>query len=157
MDALHLGYQYGSSNPQNGGMDCSGTVFYLLRQMGLKDVPRQADGFYHWVWSEKLFFAVNSASTNFDSFEWKLLQPGDLLFWTGTYDVKRNPPISHVMIYLGEDEVTGHRFMFGASENRRYREMRKSGVGVFDFELPKPGTSDSSSRFIGYARIPGLN
>ena len=154
MDGLHLGYQYGSADPQNGAMDCSGTVFYVLRQSGLKNVPRQADGFYRWVWDEKLFFAVNS--TNFDSFEWMQLHPGDLLFWTGTYDVKRNPPVSHVMIYLGEDETTGRRLMFGASENRRYGVARKSGVGVFDFDLPKPDASGTGSRFIGYARIPGL-
>lgn len=154
LDALKLGYVYGSADPKNGAMDCSGTIFYLLQQAGFKDVPRQADGFYRQAWEAGLFFAVNAAG--FDSFEWKHLRPGDLLFWTGTYDVKRDPPVSHVMLYLGEEEGTGRKLMFGASENRPYGHERKSGVGVFDFDLPKPEKSGTAARFIGYAHILGL-
>ncbi len=153
LDALKLGYVYGSADPKNGAMDCSGTMLYLLQQAGMKDLPRQADGFYRQAWEEGLFFAVNAAG--FDSFEWKQLRPGDLLFWTGTYDVKRDPPVSHVMLYLGEEEGTGRKLMFGASENRRYGKERKSGVGIFDFDLP-PAEKAGSARFIGYAHISGL-
>src|SRR6266436_1433644 len=36
----NLGYNYGSADPANGGMDCSGFVYYILRQNGFPDVPR---------------------------------------------------------------------------------------------------------------------
>jgi cell wall-associated NlpC family hydrolase len=44
LTTLDLGYKYGSSDPSAGGMDCSGTVWYLLQSGGLKDVPRDASG-----------------------------------------------------------------------------------------------------------------
>ncbi|HPA16114.1 MAG TPA: hypothetical protein PLU30_00105 [Verrucomicrobiae bacterium] len=45
-----LGYQYGSADPAAGAMDCSGTIFCLLREAGVADVPRQSDAIYRWVW-----------------------------------------------------------------------------------------------------------
>ena len=45
----NLNYKYGSADPANGGMDCSGFVYYVLRQIGLKDVPRDAREQYVWV------------------------------------------------------------------------------------------------------------
>jgi cell wall-associated NlpC family hydrolase len=155
---LGLSYQYGSSDPKNGGMDCSGTVYYLLNQAGLKDVPRDASEMYAWVWKQSRFQAVLSPHPG--SFEFDRLQPGDLLFWTGTYHVDRDPPITHVMIYLGTNRQTGRRVMLGASEGRRFNEKSRYGVSVFDFEMPRPRTSsagsDSESRFVGYGAIPGL-
>ena len=43
--------------------------------------------------------------------------------------------------------------MVGASDGRRYRGIKRNGVSVFDFVLPK---ADSRSVFVGYARVPGL-
>jgi peptidoglycan DL-endopeptidase CwlO len=158
LEEQKLSYQYGSADPSKGGMDCSGTVSYLLRDSGWKKVPRQSDAFYRWVWESGNFVAVNG--TTFESFEWKKLKPGDLLFWTGTYAVSkdRDPAISHVMIYLGLEEVTGRRLMFGASEGRRYQDKTRSGVGVFDFYLPVIGKTEGGRqpRFIGYGSVPGL-
>ena len=37
----NLTYTYGSTDPASGGMDCSGTIYYLLRQAGFTDVPRR--------------------------------------------------------------------------------------------------------------------
>lgn len=154
LDAAGLKYRFGSATPDQGGMDCSGTIHYLLKTSGWDGVPRQSDGFYRWSWQADTFHAVNGVS--FQSFEWQALKPGDLLFWTGTYSVdsRRDPPISHVMLYLGEEEGTGRKLMFGASENRPYKDTRKSGVGVFDLYLPNP--EKSSARFVGYGSIPGL-
>jgi len=151
----NLSYKYGSSDPTNGGMDCSGTVYFLLRDAGLKDVPRDASGMYQWVWQKSRFLAVTSPSL--DTFELAPLKPGDLLFWTGTYDVKRDPPVTHVMIYLGINRHTNRRVMVGASEGRRFNDKSMYGVSVFDFTLPRatPGT-ETQSRFIGYGAIPGL-
>ena len=151
----NLSYQYGSSDPAHGGMDCSGTVYFLLRDVGLKDVPRDASGMYKWVWQKSRFVAVTSSSM--DTFELAALKPGDLLFWTGTYDVQRDPPVTHVMIYLGINRHTNRRVMVGASEGRRFNDKSMYGVSVFDFTLPRAKAGESSSsRFIGYGAVPGL-
>src|SRR5439155_23309779 len=38
----NLGYSYGSADPKNGGMDCSGFIYYVLQQNGFPDVPRDS-------------------------------------------------------------------------------------------------------------------
>ena len=38
---LNLTYTYGSAEPSRRRMDCSGTIYYLLRSQGLKDVPQR--------------------------------------------------------------------------------------------------------------------
>jgi cell wall-associated NlpC family hydrolase len=151
---LDLAYHYGSSDPAGGGMDCSGTIYYLLHQAGVEDVPRDSSEMYRWVWTQGRFEAVVSSSL--DTFELEWLKPGDLLFWTGTYDVKRDPPVTHVMIYLGIDRHTGRRVMMGASEGRRFNGISRYGVSVFDFTIPTPSSSGMQSRFIGYGAVPGL-
>jgi hypothetical protein len=151
----NLSYKYGSSDPKEGGMDCSGTVYYLLMDAGIKSPPRDSGEMYQWVWTESRFYSVESS--RLDSFEFARLKPGDLLFWTGTYDVNRDPPVSHVMIYLGINRQTGRRVMVGASEGRRFNDVSRYGVSVFDLELPRHAPGDSgTSRFIGYGAIPGL-
>ena len=152
---LNLAYRYGSSDPKNGGMDCSGTVYYLLKQAGLDDVPRDASEMYKWVWTHSRFQAV--VSSNPATFELDGLQPGDLLFWTGTYHVDRDPPVTHVMIYLGHNRQNGHRVMLGASEGRTFENKARYGVSVFDFLLPRTTSSTTlPARFIGYGAVPGL-
>ncbi|MEM6822744.1 MAG: NlpC/P60 family protein [Verrucomicrobiota bacterium] len=149
---MGLFYQYGSADPNKGGLDCSGTIHHLLKdRMSLKNVPRQANYFYRWVWQSSEFHAVNSSQSQ--GFEWSKLKPGDLLFWSGTYDVKRDPPVTHVMIYLGTLKKDGRRVMFGASSGRRFENRPQHGVSVFDLHLPKP---TSKSRFLGYGSIPGF-
>jgi hypothetical protein len=161
----NLGYSYGSDDPANGGMDCSGTIYYLLTHAGLKDVPRDSVGMYEWVWKESVFHAV--VGTKEDTFELEKLRPGDLLFWTGTYQIDRDPPVTHVMIYLGINRLTGRRVMLGASDGRTFNGKSCYGVSVFDFQLPLPSTKSdlapqaqvqtpSTTRFIGYGAVPGL-
>jgi cell wall-associated NlpC family hydrolase len=96
---LGLSYRYGSDDPASGGMDCSGTVYHLLRDAGVDDPPRDSGEMYHWIWTQGRFQAV--VSSNPATFELARLRPGDLLFWADTYAVKRDPPVSHVMLYLG--------------------------------------------------------
>jgi len=147
----NLGYQYASADPAQGGMDCSGTIYYLLAEAGLKNVPRSSDAQYTWARKAGTFRAVLGSKP--DSFEFSELQPGDLLFWSGTYDIKRDIPITHTMIYLGKATSDGLPLMVGASDGRTYRGKKQFGVSVFDFRLP---ARESKSRFVGYARIPGL-
>src|SRR5450432_1415578 len=43
-----LTYTYGSDDPANGGMDCSGFTYYVLGKNGFVYVPRDASGQYCW-------------------------------------------------------------------------------------------------------------
>ena len=154
----NLGYTYGSADPKNGGMDCSGFIYYVLQQNGLPDVPRDSSQQYVWVRKAGNFNAV--LSRHEDSFELDALKPGDLLFWRGTYNIDRDPPITHAMIYLGREKRTKKRVMVGSSDGRTYEGKQRWGVSVFDFKLPPPPTSGDakiSPVFVGYGRIPGLS
>src|SRR2546423_94840 len=115
----NLDYTYGSADPSSGGMDCSGFVFYVLNQAGLHEVPRDSSQQYVWLRKAGTFRAVNSRHD--DTFELEELKPGDLLFWTGTYSIERDPPITHAMIYLGREKGTNQRVMVGASDGRTYK------------------------------------
>jgi len=154
----NLAYTYGSADPNSGGMDCSGFIYYVLTNAGYKDAPRQSSDQYLWVRKNSDFHAV--LSRNSDTFELKQLRPGDLMFWSGTYQVTRDVPITHVMIYLGTEKKTNQPVMVGASDGRSYNGERRFGVSVFDFKLPSgtPNKNDPdlTPRFEGYASIPGL-
>ncbi len=152
-----LRYQYGSADPANGGMDCSGTIYHVLKDSAFDDVPRTASAQYVWARKADEFEAVVSRQK--DSFELDDLRPGDLLFWTGTYSTDRDPPVTHSMIYLGRAKSDGKMLMFGASDGRSYRGTKQSGVSVFDFKIPqgKPKSYSPGARFVGYARIPGMD
>jgi cell wall-associated NlpC family hydrolase len=154
----NLGYAYGSADPVNGGLDCSGFIYYVLRQWGFADVPRDSSQQYVWVRKAGNFNAV--LSRHADTFELEALKPGDLLFWSGTYKIDRDPPITHTMIYLGREKGTKKRIMIGASDGRTYDGKQRFGVSVFDFKLPPPPNSNEaklSPVFVGYGRIPGLS
>jgi peptidoglycan DL-endopeptidase CwlO len=152
----NLGYTYGSADPKNGGMDCSGFIYYVLQQNGFPEVPRDSSQQYVWVRKAGDFDAVVSRKE--DSFELDDLKPGDLLFWRGTYNIDRDPPITHTMIYLGREKRTNKRVMVGSSDGRTYDGKQRWGVSVFDFKLPPPpksGDAKISPVFVGYGRIPG--
>ncbi len=152
-----LTYTYGSADPANGGMDCSGFVYFVLKQNGMVDVPRDSSQQYVWLRRAGKFEPVLSRKD--DSFELENLKPGDLLFWTGTYAIERDPPITHAMIYLGREKKTGQRVMVGASDGRTYQGQSRYGVSVFDFKIHGPEKTDDGKlrpTFIGYGHIPGL-
>jgi hypothetical protein len=152
-----LDYKYGSADPNSGGMDCSGFVYYVLTTAGVPDVPRDSSEQYAWLRKAGQFEAV--ISRHEDSFELANLKPGDLLFWTGTYQIERDPPITHAMIYLGREKGTNHRIMIGASDGRTYRGESRYGVSVFDFKISQPVETNEgrlSPTFVGYGHVPGL-
>ena len=148
-----LTYRFGSADPDLGGMDCSGTIYYLLRSQKRTEVPRQSNHIGQWVIDHSTWHGA-PADGQWSEAGLEALQPGDLLFWSGTYEhAPRELPISHVMLYLGRHRETGKRLMFGASDGRRYNGEARCGVSVFDFTLPRP---ESKARFFGYGRIPGI-
>jgi peptidoglycan DL-endopeptidase CwlO len=154
----NLAYTYGSADPASGGLDCSGFIYFVLGGAGFKDVPRQSSDQYLWVRKNGDFHSVLSRNAN--TFELEQLRLGDLMFWSGTYKVDRDVPITHVMIYLGKQKGTNKPIMVGASDGRSYNGERRFGVSVFDFKLPNgtPNKSDPDlvARFEGYSSIPGL-
>src|SRR5207302_6200260 len=97
-----IDYAYGGADPASGGMDCSGTIYFLLRSLGFRDVPRDSPGQYEWTRRAGAFNAVLSRSAG--SFEFQELLPGDLMFWSGTYQIEREVPVTHVMLYLGREK-----------------------------------------------------
>jgi cell wall-associated NlpC family hydrolase len=155
----NLGYKYGSADPANGGMDCSGFIYYVLSQSGIKDPPRDAREQYIWVRKAGNFQAVLGRSD--ETFELDALKPGDLLFWSGTYAIVRDPDITHTMIYLGREKGTNRRVMVGASDGRTYKGQSRFGVSVFDFKIARSASASKSEDkpgpiFVGYGRIPDL-
>lgn len=151
LSQMNLSYKFGSANPKNKGLDCSGTVYYLLHKQNIHHVPRQSDEQYDWVEDNGELRAVNNHQIN--SPEFSKLKPGDLLFWSGTYVTNRESPISHVMIYLGKTKK-GQRLMFGSTTGRSYLGNKRSGVDVFALKLPN---GKGPQRFEGYSCVPGLN
>lgn len=146
----NLTYLYGSADPKNRGMDCSGTIYYLLSSQGIKDVPRSSEAMYQWVKKSGHFHSVKNY--DFTSNDFAYLNPGDLLFWSGTYNTGNSNSMSHVMIYLGEN--SNHEpLMFGSSDGRTYQNKKMWGVSIFDFKLPR---KNDSAKFIGYSCIPTL-
>lgn len=66
---LNLTYLYGSADPKNHGMDCSGTIYYLLNSNGVKDVPRSADEMYKWVEKNKTLIKFMQMISNLQIFQ----------------------------------------------------------------------------------------
>lgn len=144
----HLTYLFGSANPNNGGMDCSGTIYYLLKKLNQVNVPRQSNELYRWVKAKGKLYPVKGH--RFEAHEFDHLKPGDLLFWSGTYATKRKSQITHVMLYLGKDE-SGQPLMFGSSNGGVYRGEKMWGVSVFEFKLYN---RKNAGKFVGYGCIP---
>jgi cell wall-associated NlpC family hydrolase len=153
LTAMNLTYTFGSSDPKNGGMDCSGTMFHLLESCGRSDAPRQSDEMCRWIMRASVLYRTENVEEPDDA-AFSALKPGDLLFWTGTYETAtpRHPPISHVMLYLGKRRSDGKPVVFGASDGRSYDGQHRCGVSVFDFAIPKRG---EKSAFYGYGPLPG--
>jgi len=142
-----LSYIYGSADPKNGGMDCSGTIHYLLSAK-LYAVPREADQQYLWIKKYGKLHVVNSH--RFTSPQFKYLKPGDLLFWSGTYKAKRAHNITHVMLYLGKSK-NGKSLMFGSNTKGSYKDSASHGVGIYEFDV---SSRRAKGRFVGYGCIP---
>ena len=81
-----LGTRYRSGGASPNGFDCSGFTMYLYAQLGYS-LPHSATAQY-----KNCGYAVAKSD----------LQPGDLVFFKGTYDT---PGVSHCGIYVGDGKM----------------------------------------------------
>ncbi len=149
-----LKYKFGSSEPQEGGFDCSGAMYYLLRKHGMQP-PRTSAEQFVWIKTAK---SGKAEMQNITSMEVMLenLKPGDLLFWSGTYVPTdgRKIEITHVAMYLGKEKKDGLPVMVSSTSGRSYRGKRCDGYGVYEFKIPQ---ASSRSKLVGYGTPPGLD
>lgn len=101
---LGMPYVWGSASPSNGGFDCSGFISYIYG-VGRQDVA----GYWN---------SVSKVSSP---------QPGDLVFFQGTY--KAGP--SHIGIYVGNDQMihAGDKGIAYASLSSSYNQKHFLGYG----------------------------
>lgn len=113
-----LEYVFGAqpSASEEGKYDCSSFVQRAARQAGLKNFPRSSRGQFALFSAAGRVWLDSSGKT-------PLLRPGDLIFFTGTFPHNHECPVSHVMIYAGQN------LMIGAQSN---------GVGYFRFHPSPP-------------------
>lgn len=149
-----LPYLFGGSAPKDGGFDCSGAMFYVLTEAGLEP-PRTSANLFLWLKDNLRLVEPGEAARSLDTPDFKDLQPGDLLFWGGTYAPSdgRKVNITHVALYLGHEKKDGNAVMINATDGRSYRGVKANGYGVYDFRLPREG---SKAVFMGYGTPPGI-
>lgn len=103
---LGLPYVWGSASPSNGGFDCSGFISYIFG-VGRQDVA----GYWN---------SVSKVSSP---------QPGDLVFFQGTY----KPGPSHIGIYVGNGQMihAGDKGIAYSSLSSSYNQKHFLGYGRF--------------------------
>lgn len=111
--ARYLGtpYVWGGYSPS--GFDCSGFVSYCLTNSGVRNTGRlTAQGLYD----------ICTPVSQSDA------QPGDLIFFTGTYDA--GVPVTHIGIYVGNGQMIhcGHPVQY-TSINSLYWQSHFYGFG----------------------------
>ena len=86
----HLGksYEMGAKGPD--AFDCSGFVSYVFTESGVKNIGTSA----HYIFKDHCKEISESE-----------LQPGDLIFFEGTYDTGDERNITHVGIYVGNGNM----------------------------------------------------
>lgn len=140
-----LPYKFGGDHPSEGGMDCSGTMQFMLTDIGFKDMPRTSYDQYSWLRKNRTLNHSKSIPNQMGGR--KGIKPGDLIFWGGTYDSGHK--VSHVMIYLGQGG-DGTHYMFGA-RGKSMRGLNGSGVDIFRLD------SGYQKGLIGFGSLPGVS
>jgi cell wall-associated NlpC family hydrolase len=137
-------YKTGAEDPKDG-MDCSGAVTYLLGLAGVTP-PRSSAEMHKWLAKTTTFVVVPADARDITHPVYEKLRPGDLVFWAHA-----DGRVSHVQLYLGREKSDARPVMIGASEGRSYRGQKRSGFGIVDFKVPKPG---SETRIVGFGPAP---
>ncbi len=139
-----LPYQFGGDHPTEGGMDCSGSMQFLLSDIGFKQMPRTSYNQYEWLRKNRTLHHTKTIPDQMGGR--KGIKPGDLIFWGGTYDSGHK--VSHVMIYLGQGN-DGTHYMFGA-RGKKKSGLNGSGVDIFELD------AGYQKSLIGFGSLPGV-
>jgi cell wall-associated NlpC family hydrolase len=121
-------------------MDCSNTARYLYKVTTGIQLPRTASDQYYYLHLQGKAWDVPQgidgwADTNFLRHN---LKPGDLLFWENTYRPERQPPITHVMVFLGTNDK-GQWIMAGSQTSRGGEHNRRNGgPDIYVFRPSQP-------------------
>jgi cell wall-associated NlpC family hydrolase len=109
-------------------MDCSNTTRYLYKVTAGIDLPRTASDQYYYLHLQGKAWDVPQGPNGFADTNYlrQNLKPGDLLFWENTYRPERQPPITHVMIFLGEN-AQGYWIMAGSQSSHGGEHNRRNG------------------------------
>jgi cell wall-associated NlpC family hydrolase len=153
-DSPWLPYTARGSKPSDGGFDCSGAMYFVMRSARL-DPPRTSATLYEWLNQSGRLHKVpaNTADPKHPSL--KDLRPADLLFWGRFTDSESGVTltITHVAMYLGEEAKDHRPVMINSTDGRSYRGIKANGYGVYDFRLPVVGAKIA---FLGYGTPPGI-
>ena len=145
-------YVFGSADPQKGGFDCSGALYYVLRRAGYGDVPRTSSDQYLWVKDKGKLRHVSKKATTLEHRDFRHLKPGDFVFWSGTYKPTdgRKTSITHIGLYLGKHAGYDKPVMICASKGRYFAGHRQDGYGIYDFKVP---SEKSKSKIVAYGSL----
>jgi cell wall-associated NlpC family hydrolase len=143
-------------------MDCSNTTRYLYKVTAGINLPRTASDQYYFLHLQGKAWDVPQASNGYADCNYlrSNLKVGDLLFWENTYRPERQPPITHVMIFLGTNE-RGEWIMVGSQSSRGgLHNRRHGGPDIYVFDPTQPcggyttwfGFVHHQGRFCAYGR-----
>ena len=149
-----LPYTARGSLPSDGGFDCSGAMYFVMRGAGL-DPPRTAAAQFQWLKGNGRLHEVPVTAVDVAHLSLKELRPGDLLFWgrSANRDACALVEITHVAMYLGTEKKDKRPVMINSTDGRSYRGIKANGYGVYDFRLP---LAEAKIAFIGYGTPPGI-
>jgi hypothetical protein len=153
-DSPWLPYTARGTEPSDGGFDCSGAMYFVMRSVKL-DPPRTAATQLQWLERNHRLHRVPANATDSNHPALKNLRPGDLLFWgrPGSADTGEGAVITHVAMFLGTEKKDKRPVMINSTDGRSYRGVKANGYGVYDFRLPAAGHRIG---FIGYGTPPGI-
>jgi len=136
-------------------MDCSNTSRYLYKVTTGLELPRTASDQYYYLHLQNKAWDVPQASNGYADVSYlrENLKPGDLLFWENTYRPERQPPITHVMVFLGTNDK-GQWIMVGSQSSRGGAHNRRNGgPDIYVFDPCKP--SGGYTTWLGLVRHQG--
>lgn len=109
-------YSFGKYSAEEGLYDCSSFVVEAVKRSGRGHFPRS---------SRAQFFLMKKSGNVWlsGSKGWERLKKGDLIFFSGTFKHAHECPVSHVMIYVGNNLMVG---------------AQPGGVGFYPFFPPEP-------------------
>jgi cell wall-associated NlpC family hydrolase len=121
-------------------MDCSNTTRWLYKSVAGINLPRTASDQYYYLHLQGKAWDVPTGPTGWADVNYlqRNLKPGDLLFWENTYRPERQPPITHVMVFLGTN-ARGQWIMAGSQSSHGGEHNRSNGgPDVYVFRPSQP-------------------